>query len=379
MASSRRGEVVLSGYLTKSPPESRSAVSQWRRRWFVLADSKLVYPLAARYVRFEYYSSEEDAKSLADPKGVINLQVCNKVVSREPFRGHKHVFDVCTSDRVYHLNAESAEEKDEWIRALCTLLFGGENQQSSASGSAGTPPPFPLASQHSQNLTPPSPVDLYVANSTYSEQDFSGFDAASSNARDAHIQSSNRPLPPPPAPRRDGKRHSVGDETMLSLSTPKEDSRKHSAPYITTPQQSGRTTPSNGVEDLKKPKQPPKVVPYQQHKKVIQPIPDYEAMDKDDDNAPPPPPKHSGRKSVVQDDEMPPIVSKKKSPAANETKPELKYIDDSEYSYLQASPPRNDISDDYSHLDLSSAANSCTQSNKPKCSSDDDDYSHLSH
>lgn len=71
-----QGEVVKSGYLTKSPPEGRAAIAQWHRRWFVFSDSLLVYPLAKRYVRMEYYQSEEDAKKLKDPKGrrCVNVQ-----------------------------------------------------------------------------------------------------------------------------------------------------------------------------------------------------------------------------------------------------------------------------------------------------------------
>ena len=65
-----RGEVVRAGYLTKSPPEKAGKMmAQWHRRWFVLADSHLVYPLADRYVRLEYYQNESEAKRLADPKG----------------------------------------------------------------------------------------------------------------------------------------------------------------------------------------------------------------------------------------------------------------------------------------------------------------------
>ena len=67
--STSRGEFVMSGYLTKSPPESKIKVAQWHRRWFLLMDSRLVYPLADRYVRLEYYQSEIEAKRLADPKG----------------------------------------------------------------------------------------------------------------------------------------------------------------------------------------------------------------------------------------------------------------------------------------------------------------------
>lgn len=66
-----RGEFVKAGYLVKSPPVSRALVAQWHRRWFLLMDSKLVYPLAERYVRLVYYQSEADAKRLADPKGEL--------------------------------------------------------------------------------------------------------------------------------------------------------------------------------------------------------------------------------------------------------------------------------------------------------------------
>lgn len=61
-----RGEIVRSGNLTKSPPEKPGKVAQWHKRWFVLADSRLVYPLAERYVRLEYYQSESEVKKLAD-------------------------------------------------------------------------------------------------------------------------------------------------------------------------------------------------------------------------------------------------------------------------------------------------------------------------
>ena len=69
-----RGEFVKAGYLIKSPPLSRALVSQWHRRWFLLMDSRLVYPLAERYVRLVYYQSEADAKRLADPKGIMEAK-----------------------------------------------------------------------------------------------------------------------------------------------------------------------------------------------------------------------------------------------------------------------------------------------------------------
>ena len=75
----------MSGYLTKSPPESKIKVAQWHRRWFLLMDSGLVYPLADRYVRLEYYQSEIEAKRLADPKGtpraIHHSMQCHCVIS----------------------------------------------------------------------------------------------------------------------------------------------------------------------------------------------------------------------------------------------------------------------------------------------------------
>ena len=57
--------------------------------------------------------------------GVINLSECSKIVHRESIKGHKFVFDVCTHDRVYHLAAESIEEKQQWIGTLNRVLSTG--------------------------------------------------------------------------------------------------------------------------------------------------------------------------------------------------------------------------------------------------------------
>ena len=41
----------------------------------------------------------------------------------DPVKNYKHVFDVCTADRVYHLSAESTEEKLAWVNTLKELIF----------------------------------------------------------------------------------------------------------------------------------------------------------------------------------------------------------------------------------------------------------------
>lgn len=75
---SHNPEVVKSGYLTKSPPEGAPLMSQWRRRWFVLCDSRRAFPLGERHIRLEYYQSEADARKLADPKGSLTAHECSE-------------------------------------------------------------------------------------------------------------------------------------------------------------------------------------------------------------------------------------------------------------------------------------------------------------
>ena len=55
--------------------------------------------------------------------GVINLKSCTEVKEREPIKGHKFAFDICTEERVYHLASETEQERQEWLETLNTLLF----------------------------------------------------------------------------------------------------------------------------------------------------------------------------------------------------------------------------------------------------------------
>ena len=57
--------------------------------------------------------------------GVIKLSECREIANRESIKGHKFVFDVCTHGRVYHLAAESIEEKQQWIGTLNRVLSTG--------------------------------------------------------------------------------------------------------------------------------------------------------------------------------------------------------------------------------------------------------------
>ena len=48
---------------------------------------------------------------------------------REPIKGHKFAFDICTEDRVYHLASETEQERQEWLETLNTLLFVDPRRQ----------------------------------------------------------------------------------------------------------------------------------------------------------------------------------------------------------------------------------------------------------
>lgn len=186
------GEFVKAGYLVKSPPISRACVSQWHRRWFLLMDSRLVFPLAERYVRLVYYQSETDVRRLADPKGTIDLNCCLSVISSSvPVKNFKFVFDVSTTERVYHLAADSEEERAEWVATLKELLFSAQKN-----GVISRPaPPSPSPSPH----MPPAPE--VSRRSRESRLQRPGSFAASSSKENTGRGSpgvQRRPLPPVP-------------------------------------------------------------------------------------------------------------------------------------------------------------------------------------
>ena len=115
-------EVVKNGYLTKSPPDNKTAFHGWKKRYFILIDSTRVYPFAPRNIRIEYYTNFEESKS-GNPLGLIELNSCSGVLKREQMKSHKNVFDIVTPTRVFHLSADSMEERDLWVDVLNTNVF----------------------------------------------------------------------------------------------------------------------------------------------------------------------------------------------------------------------------------------------------------------
>ncbi len=48
------------------------------------------------------------------------------ISSSVPVKNFKFVFDVSTTERVYHLAADSEEERAEWVATLKELLFSAQ-------------------------------------------------------------------------------------------------------------------------------------------------------------------------------------------------------------------------------------------------------------
>lgn len=79
-------------------------LKQWRRRWFILDDSKLY--------------SFKDKENTKQPTEVIDLKVFSSVKSSEDYTGKANSFDVYSPDFVFSMAATSESEKEDWIRAI---------------------------------------------------------------------------------------------------------------------------------------------------------------------------------------------------------------------------------------------------------------------
>ncbi|KAG7313345.1 hypothetical protein JYU34_000458 [Plutella xylostella] len=115
--------IVFEGWLTKSPPSKRIWRAKWRKRWFVLRQSG---ELPGQYF-LDYYADRNRRRM----KGTINLDLCEQVdaglhmergtgTSLDPkVRGS--VFTVRTTTRIYHLEADSEDDMEKWVAAICRV------------------------------------------------------------------------------------------------------------------------------------------------------------------------------------------------------------------------------------------------------------------
>uniref|UniRef100_A0A3Q2XKL0 GRB2-associated-binding protein 1-like n=1 Tax=Hippocampus comes TaxID=109280 RepID=A0A3Q2XKL0_HIPCM len=110
-------EVVCEGWLRKSPPEKKLRRYAWKRRWFVLRSGRL----SGEPDVLQYYKNPNSRR----PIGTINLNLCEQVDAGLSFTKKEleksFVFDLKTEERTWYLVAESEDDMNRWVAAICLL------------------------------------------------------------------------------------------------------------------------------------------------------------------------------------------------------------------------------------------------------------------
>ncbi|XP_029028174.1 GRB2-associated-binding protein 2 isoform X2 [Betta splendens] len=116
------GEIIFQGWLRKSPPEKKLRRYAWKKRWFILRSGRM----SGDPDVLEYYKNDHSKK----PIRVIDLHCCDQVDSGLTFKRKEFqdsfVFAIRTFDRTFYLVAETEDEMNKWVRAVCQLC--GFNQ-----------------------------------------------------------------------------------------------------------------------------------------------------------------------------------------------------------------------------------------------------------
>lgn len=110
-------EIVHEGWLTKSPPTTRIWRARWRKRWFVLKQGG---EIPGQYLLC--YFTDRNCRKL---KGQIDLDQCEQVDAGLRFETRKtkyqHLFDLKTPRRTYYLAADSEDDMNRWVDAICSI------------------------------------------------------------------------------------------------------------------------------------------------------------------------------------------------------------------------------------------------------------------
>ncbi|XP_066933536.1 dedicator of cytokinesis protein 11-like isoform X1 [Clytia hemisphaerica] len=112
LAPTRENGIYKEGYLTKSPFHSDNnpvyGTKTYKRRWFTLKQTSN----DGSYV-LEYRKEEGSAFA----KGTLYLDSCTQI--RKGVKGRMYGFELHIQDKIYGLAADSSNEMDTWIKALC--------------------------------------------------------------------------------------------------------------------------------------------------------------------------------------------------------------------------------------------------------------------
>lgn len=165
MRKMEKGAVIISGYLLKSPPESKLRnIRSWTRRYFVLNANKLLY----------YYKNEKEKKPIKDP---IKLDNCKCVEANLNHERFKFVFSVVLPQRIYYLVAGTQLEMEDWVDKLIKVCgfkitdechSQGENsipKRDTAMPGAHTQPQGTVTVPKSLTLNPHGPASSSLASS----------------------------------------------------------------------------------------------------------------------------------------------------------------------------------------------------------------------
>lgn len=94
----------------------------WKKRWFILRSGRMSGDLDV----LEYYKNDHAKK----PIRVIDLHCCEQVDAGLTFKRKEFqdsfVFDIKTAERTFYLVAETEDEMNRWVCAICQLC--GFNQ-----------------------------------------------------------------------------------------------------------------------------------------------------------------------------------------------------------------------------------------------------------
>ncbi|KAI6650972.1 GRB2-associated-binding protein 1-like [Oopsacas minuta] len=102
-------EILMSGYLTKSPPLNKSNIlRRWKTRYFVLrVDATL-----------EYFQNNKSPSAL----GVINLEHTQRLEAGLETRKYGNIFDLIMPNRTYFFSAGHLDIMFEWVSQIKHIL-----------------------------------------------------------------------------------------------------------------------------------------------------------------------------------------------------------------------------------------------------------------
>eukprot|EP01137_Pigoraptor_chileana_P000211 Opistho-2@35993 len=105
-------KILLSGSLYKLGAFHKA----WRRRWFVLEPTRIVY-----------YKKDKDDR----PLGIIELASCYGVERMDDTSGRSFCFKLSSQRRVFVMSTNNASELNVWLSALCVLVVAVEDAHGS--------------------------------------------------------------------------------------------------------------------------------------------------------------------------------------------------------------------------------------------------------